>query len=60
MPATAFTGSDVFDGAVLHRGHALLVEGGAVAAIVPRVPPGAEVVRLEGGILAPGMIDLQV
>lgn len=63
MPAdasAAFAGAAIFDGARLHRGMALVVEGGRVAGLVPEAaaPPGT--VRLPGGVLAPGLIDLQV
>lgn len=56
----AFTGALVFDGMKLHRGKALLVEAGRVAALVADVPEGVGVVRLPGGVLAPGFLDLQV
>ncbi|MGQ0564986.1 MAG: N-acetylglucosamine-6-phosphate deacetylase [Gemmobacter sp.] len=56
-----YAGADVFDGTVLHRGAALVVEGGVVQGIVPAGDATAgDVVRLPGGILAPGFIDLQV
>ncbi|MDR6626112.1 N-acetylglucosamine-6-phosphate deacetylase [Caulobacter segnis] len=43
-------------------GHAVLVEGGKVAAVVPmaRVPADAERQDLAGGLLVPGYIDTQV
>jgi len=54
-------GADVFDGIVLHRGASVVVEGGVVQAVLPSGEAGlGEVVRLPGGILAPGFIDLQV
>jgi len=58
----AFCGADIFDGERRLQGHALLVEGGRVAAIVPvdAVPGGAEVTELDGGLIAPGFVDLQV
>ncbi|HET9069178.1 MAG TPA: N-acetylglucosamine-6-phosphate deacetylase [Amaricoccus sp.] len=58
---TVFEGAAVFDGARLHAGAALVVEAGRVAAILPldEAPPG-ERVRLAGGVLAPGFLDLQV
>lgn len=61
MSLQHFIGADVFDGRVLHRGAALLVEAGQVVALIPPggALPGARVV-LPGGILAPGLIDLQV
>ncbi len=56
MMATRFTGAAVFDGTHLHQGASLRVENG-------RVTPdegAAETVVLDGGILAPGLLDLQV
>lgn len=56
----AFTGADVFDGKALHSGACLVVEDGRVAAITASAPKGATEVRLSGGTLAPGFLDLQV
>ena len=53
--ARIFTGADVFDGTTLHRAAALRVEEGRVTG-----PGPGEEVRLNGGILAPGFLDLQV
>jgi N-acetylglucosamine-6-phosphate deacetylase len=58
--ALALTGAEVFDGSRLHRGAVVVIEDGRVAALGDRVPRGAEEIRLPGGILAPGLIDLQV
>lgn len=55
MSAEVFTGAAVFDGTRLHPGASLRVEDGRVTG----PGPGAEV-RLDGGILAPGFLDLQV
>ena len=56
-----YAGADVFDGTVLHRSATMVVENGVVTGIFPSEPkPAGEVVRLPGGILAPGFIDLQV
>jgi N-acetylglucosamine-6-phosphate deacetylase len=43
-------------------GHALLLQGGSIAAIVPAagIPPGIPAEDLEGHLLAPGFIDVQV
>ncbi len=59
---TAFSGVDIFDGRERHTDAALLVLAGRVKAIVPRkaIPKGAEAVDLQGGIIAPGFVDLQV
>lgn len=53
----SFTGAAIFDGTRLHHGAALVVENGQVVALGAADGPG---VTLEGGILAPGLIDLQV
>jgi N-acetylglucosamine-6-phosphate deacetylase len=53
--AQVFTGAAVFDGTRLHPEAALRVEDGRIAD-----PGKGEEVRLDGGILAPGFLDLQV
>jgi N-acetylglucosamine-6-phosphate deacetylase len=55
----AFQGAAIFDGTCLYADAALVVEDGMVAGILPEAPEG-EVIRLDGGVLAPGFIDLQV
>lgn len=52
----------IFDGVTLHRGCALLLEGGRVGGLIAAdaTPEGAEIRDLGGGILAPGLVDLQV
>ncbi|WP_297842246.1 N-acetylglucosamine-6-phosphate deacetylase [uncultured Roseibium sp.] len=59
---TAYLCSRVFDGEKIHANAALLVEGGKVAGLLSadQVPVGVETVDLGDGILAPGLIDLQV
>ncbi len=53
--AQIFSGADIFDGKTLHIRGSLRVENGQVT------PPGpGDVVQLDGGILAPGLLDLQV
>jgi N-acetylglucosamine-6-phosphate deacetylase len=61
MPGILYIGADVFDGAKTGPG-GLLVEDGRVAALLrPGEPaPGAKVVDLGGGLVAPGFVDLQV
>ena len=61
MTRQILTGARLFDGRVFHDDAALIVEGGQVATILPRadLPPGP-VTDLAGGILAPGLLDLQV
>lgn len=61
MSRRVFVGAAVFDGAALREGAALAVEGGRVAGVVPEAEAGpGERVRLAGGVLAPGFVDLQV
>ncbi len=57
--AQVFTGATVFDGTRLHPGASLRVEDGLVTEPVSGLGPD-EVVPLDGGILAPGFLDLQV
>ncbi|MCF1710632.1 N-acetylglucosamine-6-phosphate deacetylase [Tabrizicola sp. J26] len=54
-------GARLFDGQRLHGTQAVVVDGGRVVATLPEAdaPPGKRL-RLEGGVLAPGLIDLQV
>jgi N-acetylglucosamine-6-phosphate deacetylase len=59
MTPRVFIGADIFDGRSLHHGLSLVVADGRVADLTA-TPPAGEVVRLPGGVLAPGMIDLQV
>ena len=59
----AVAADHVFDGMVVHRNAAVVIEDGHVAGIVPRsdVPPAMTVRTLpDGAWLAPGFIDLQV
>ena len=58
----AILGARIFDGQDWHDDAALLIEFGQVSAIVRAadVPAHAEAIRLDGGIIAPGFIDLQV
>ncbi|MEO1154637.1 MAG: N-acetylglucosamine-6-phosphate deacetylase [Pseudomonadota bacterium] len=58
MSVIAYTGARVFDGTVLRDG-ALVVEVGQVV-VVGDVPAGAQVVTLQGGVIVPGFVDLQV
>ena len=58
----AIAGARIFDGRLWHDDAALLVEFGHVSGIVQAgdVPSRSEVVHLNGGMLVPGFIDLQV
>jgi N-acetylglucosamine-6-phosphate deacetylase len=62
MTRTLLVGGPVFDGAVLHAGHAVAVEGGRVAWAGPeaQAPEGFAPLDLGGDILSPGFVDLQV
>lgn len=64
MTQSSFTfhGGPIFDGTIFHTGYALRMEGGVVTALGPEaeVPAVGEAVDLNGDILSPGYIDLQV
>ena len=57
---TTLINADIFDGADWHNASSLVVEGGKVKAIGEETPAGSEVVDVEGGLIVPGFIDLQV
>ena len=57
---TAFTGAKVFDGLALHDDAVLVVDGPTVIGLAAGVPMDADEIALNGGILAPGLLDLQV
>ncbi|WP_018183571.1 N-acetylglucosamine-6-phosphate deacetylase [Kaistia granuli] len=59
---TAYLTADLFDGATRRRDAAVLVEGDTIVGIVGPggLPDGAKTISLDGGLLAPGFIDLQV
>jgi N-acetylglucosamine-6-phosphate deacetylase len=58
----ALAGAAIFDGHRHHAGLALLLRQGRVAGLLPEaaLPPGTPLRRLDGGLLAPGFVDLQV
>ncbi|MBS0126751.1 N-acetylglucosamine-6-phosphate deacetylase [Thetidibacter halocola] len=62
MGVTVFRGGRIFDGEALHEGWSLCLTDGAVTALGPegQTPKGAQVVDLQGDILSPGYVDLQV
>ncbi|HVW94256.1 MAG TPA: N-acetylglucosamine-6-phosphate deacetylase [Devosia sp.] len=60
MTSHAFTGARLFDGERWHDESALLLGDDGVAGIVPASEAGADAVRLDGGMLVPGFLDLQV
>ncbi|MCP3468800.1 N-acetylglucosamine-6-phosphate deacetylase [Bradyrhizobium sp. CCGUVB1N3] len=58
---TLLSGARIFDGERFLDDHAVVVEGGRIAAIVPHSErPHGELRDLGGGLLAPGYIDVQV
>jgi N-acetylglucosamine-6-phosphate deacetylase len=61
MSAFALTGARIFDGERLLEGHALVVEGGRIRALMreSRLEPVLPRQRIDG-LLAPGFIDVQV
>jgi N-acetylglucosamine-6-phosphate deacetylase len=58
----AIAADHVFDGAIVHRNAAVVIDGTQIAGIVPRTElPSAMAVRaFDGAWLAPGFIDIQV
>ncbi|MCV3239463.1 N-acetylglucosamine-6-phosphate deacetylase [Mesorhizobium sp. ZC-5] len=56
---TAFSGARIFDGETWHEDAALIARGDTVEAIAS-LPAGAQAVELDGGMLVPGFVDLQV
>ena len=59
MSIIAYTGADIFDGKTRHPGAALLVENNAIIGIGD-APKTAQIHALNGGLIAPGFVDLQV
>lgn len=58
----AIAGAAVFDGARRHAESAVIIDGSRVTAIAPvaGLPSDMAVERLNGGVLAPGFVDVQV
>lgn len=56
---TAYLGARIFDGERLHDDAALIVADSRVTS-VGAPPDGAEIVPLDGGLIVPGYLDLQV
>ncbi len=58
----AFIGAHIFDGRKLLVNHALLVDGEYIKAVCPvnDISRADKIIKLQGGILAPGFVDLQV
>jgi N-acetylglucosamine-6-phosphate deacetylase len=61
MTGKVFTGARIFDGEHWHDSAALIVDDAGVKRIAPADETGAfDAVRLDGGMLVPGFLDLQV
>jgi len=58
-PAILLRGARLFDGAVVHSGWEVLVEGERIAAVGPHLPTpaGTRVIELPGATIMPGMIE---
>ncbi len=58
----AYVGATIFDGFQRHYGAALVVDGKSVVQIAKLndLPEGCRQVDLAGGLIAPGLVDLQV
>lgn len=54
------TGAQLFDGEALHDGLAVEIAAGRITRLLPRAEAPSDAIRLSGGILAPGFLDLQV
>lgn len=62
MSVFAITAAAIFDGVRSYADHAVVVENGLVADLVPRTQLGGgmRIEALDGGLLAPGFVDVQV
>jgi N-acetylglucosamine-6-phosphate deacetylase len=62
MSAFAITAERIFDGAQMRADCAVVVEHGRIADLLPRAQlgTGLRIEQLDGGILAPGFVDVQV
>lgn len=61
MSRTAYTGARIFDGEQWWDRHALVVADGKIEGIIAAdSPTDAQRVPMDGGIIAPGFVDLQV
>lgn len=56
----ALAGARIFDGRAWHDDAFLIVRDGSVQAIAEEAPSSMPRIELEGGMLAPGFVDLQV
>ncbi|NQV98570.1 MAG: N-acetylglucosamine-6-phosphate deacetylase [Rhodospirillales bacterium] len=55
-------GGRLFDGEAVHENRAVQVENGKISAVIADrdIPRDVEIIDLQGGLLAPGFIDIQV
>ena len=61
MAQHALIGAQVFDGRTLQSGQAVVLTDSVPQAIARhKVPTGCATTRLQGGVLLPGFVDLQV
>ncbi|MCO0638030.1 N-acetylglucosamine-6-phosphate deacetylase, partial [Lutimaribacter sp. EGI FJ00014] len=62
MGNAILAGARLFDGERFLEGHAVIVEAGRVKAVVPEAEISGldDITRVDGGILAPGFVDVQV
>lgn len=60
--AFALTGARIFDGSTMRHGMAVVINDARIVEIVPerKISPAVEQRPLQGGLLAPGFIDVQV
>jgi N-acetylglucosamine-6-phosphate deacetylase len=58
----AIVGATLFDGFETHKNAALLIEKGRVSGLVPigEIPARTVIEEHDGGLIAPGFVDLQV
>jgi N-acetylglucosamine-6-phosphate deacetylase len=61
MTRFAIAGAEIFDGTKRRPQHAVIVDGARILDVVPEsvLPSDLQVLRLDGGVLAPGFIDAQ-
>ncbi len=62
MSAFAITAPQIFDGVQMLADHAIVIEHGRIADLLPRAQLGGglRIEQLDGGVLAPGFVDVQV
>lgn len=62
MTGFALSGAAIFDGRSWHQDRVILIAEGVVSALLPPedVPAGTDWIDLDGGLLVPGFVDLQV